>query len=163
MTEEQSTLHSPDDASDVLTAMVELVSTWSSLSVQAQIAQHIGLEINESDVRLLHTIGRLGKVRPAGLADALHVSRPTMSKSLSRLESTGLTERRQAIDDRRATIISLTSTGQDAYKKLVNVGVDMVEHALTVVPEIRTHSESFIRFAQVLRETNSHHPDRSNT
>lgn len=90
-----------DEVDELLSAMVELVSAWSSLTVQGRITDRIGLDINESDVRLLHTIGRLGAVRPAQLADALQVSRPTISKSLIRLGMAGLTTRRTAHDDRR--------------------------------------------------------------
>ena len=41
-------------ADELLAALVELVSAWSSPAVQARIAQRIGLDINESDIRSLY-------------------------------------------------------------------------------------------------------------
>lgn len=140
---------------DLLTAMVELVSTWSSLSTQTQVAQGVGLNLSEGDVRSLHTIGRLGEIRPAGLADLLQISRPTASKSLNRLTTAGLIERSEASDDRRASIIRLTVSGRKAYERLVEAGMTMVEQALESVPEMHTHADSFIQFAQALRATSA--------
>lgn len=149
--------------SDLLTAMVELVSTWASLSTQAQVAQGVGLSLSEGDVRSIHTIGRLGEVRPTKLADLLQISRPTASKSLSRLTSAGLIERSSASDDRRGSIIRLTAAGQQAYDQLVEAGMDMVEQALDSVPGMRAHANSFIQFAQALRATNALDPYVSTT
>lgn len=146
--------------SDLLTAMVELVSTWSSLSTQARVAHGVGLNLNEADVRSLHTIGRLGETRPAHLANILQTSRPTTSKSLTRLTAAGFIERSGASDDRRASIIRLTADGHKAYEQLVEAGMAMVEQALDSVPGMHAHTDSFVQFAQALRATNT--PDSPN-
>ena len=138
-------------ADELLAALVELVSAWSSPAVQARIAQRIGLDINESDIRSLHTIGRLGPVRPAALAAELHLSRPTVSKSLARLGAAGLIERREVERDLRASEIELSETGRDAYDRLAAVGVDMVEHALAEASASRIDASAFVHFTRALR------------
>ena len=138
------------EVGDLLSAMVALVSTWSSLSTQARVAQGVGLDMNESDVRSLHTIGRLGEVRPAELADWLHISRPTASKSLARLGSAGLIRRRPDPSDRRGTTIELSDAGTEAYERLVDAGIEMVRQALDTEPSMYEHADSFMRFARAL-------------
>lgn len=138
---------------ELLDAMVDLVSTWTSNSVQARIADSVGLSMNESDVRTIHTLGRLGDARPAELASAVHASRPTISKSLARLADAGLIARRAASTDGRGAHITLTPEGEAAYKKLVEAGIDMMQQALSSVPEMRGHTKAFTRFVTALRST----------
>lgn len=141
---------SGDVVAEALAAVVELVTAWSSTELQARIARRIGLDINEADIRTLHTIGRLGgATRPALLADELHLTRPTMSKSLSRLAAAGLTERRAAADDGRSAEIMLTPDGRRAYARLVDAGVEMVRAALDASPG--ADAETLSRFARALR------------
>lgn len=136
---------------ELLSAMVELVSSWTSLPMQAEIAARTGLSMNEADIRSLHTIGRLGNVRPAALARELHLSRPTMSKSLGRLGGAGLIHWEYAADDRRAKEIALTDAGQAAYDGLVSAGIDLVDHALAAVPAARADADIIIQFVRALR------------
>jgi DNA-binding MarR family transcriptional regulator len=137
---------------EVLAAFVDLVSTWSLTAVQARIAQRSGVDIAESDVRTLHTLGKLGgAARPAALADELGLTRPTMSKSLSRLEAAGLVERSAAADDGRATDLTLTESGRAAYQRLVDAGIEMVRTALEEAPVADT--QELIRFAHALRRS----------
>lgn len=135
---------------EVLATLVDLVTAWSSPQVQGQIARQIGLDINETDVRTLHTLGRAGGcARQAQLAADLHFSSPTMSKSLSRLRAAGLIEHAEAAIDRRARIVSLSPTGERAYQGLIAAGTSMVRDALQAAPGIDTHS--IIQFTRSLR------------
>lgn len=143
----------PSEVNDLLAAMVDLVSTWTSSSLQARIARNVGLAISEGDVRTIHTLGRLGEARPAELADAVHASRPTMSKSLARLSDAGLIARRTAVTDGRGAHITLTAEGKAAYEKLVDAGLVMMRQSLAEVPEMSGHTEVFTRFVQALRST----------
>ncbi|MGJ0203024.1 MarR family transcriptional regulator [Leucobacter sp. gxy201] len=137
-------------AEELLGAIVALVSSWSSTEVQSRIAHRIGLDIGESDVRTLHTIGRFGGgARPAQLADELQVTRPTMSKSLARLAAAGFITRTQAAHDGRATDVALTLAGARAYEALVDAGVEMVRRALDAAPT--SDVASIIAFTRALR------------
>lgn len=156
MTELRAGANTPEgarepQAADLLDALVSLVAAWSSPAVQREIAARIGLSMNEVDVRTLHTIGRLGAPRPAQLAAELHLTRPTTSKSLARLASDGLIERRAAADDARAAEITLTPAGQQAYDHLVDAGVAMVEQAIAQVQAGTTDAASIAQFARALR------------
>lgn len=143
---------SDQQVEEVLATFVELVSAWSSPRVQGQIAHQTGLDINEGDVRTLHTLGRIGgRVRPAQLALDLHLSRPTMSKSLARLLAAGLVERTVVAGDRRATDISLTPAGAHAYQSLIDAGTEMVRDALRLAPGIDT--DSIVQFTRALGAT----------
>lgn len=134
---------------EVLATLVELVTAWSSPLVQVQIARQTGLDINETDVRTLHMLGRLGGcARPAQLARQLHQSRPTMSKSLARLLAEGLIERAAVADDKRASDISLSPAGVAAYRGLVCAGTAMVRDALRLAPGIDT--SAIVQFTRAL-------------
>lgn len=140
-------------AEGLLDALVALMSVWSSLPVQGAIAASMGLEINEADVRTLHTLGRLGAVRPARVADELHLTRPTASKSIGRLAAAGLVTRRPAADDGRAVEVELTDLGRAGYRGLVEAGIAMVDRALSEVPLAEGEAASIVRFAAALRES----------
>ncbi|WP_017792746.1 MarR family winged helix-turn-helix transcriptional regulator [Leucobacter salsicius] len=152
MTTPTASSTSDQQVEEVLANFVELVSAWSSPRVQGQIARQTGLDINEGDVRTLHTLGRIGgSVRPAQLALDLHLSRPTMSKSLARLLAAGLVERTAVAGDRRATDISLTPSGARAYQGLIDAGTAMVRDALRLAPGIDTNS--IVQFTRALGAT----------
>lgn len=146
---------------ELLSAMVELVSSWTSLPMQAEIASRTGLSLNEADIRSLHTIGRFGNVRPAALARELHLSRPTMSKSLGRLSGAELIHWESAADDRRAKEIALTDAGQAAYDGLVSAGIDLVDHALAAIPAARADADTIIQFVRALRRADQAQPQSS--
>lgn len=139
-------------AADLLDALVSLVATWSSPVVQGEIAARMGISIIEADVRTLHTIGRFGSLRPAQIAAELYLSRPTTSKSLARLTTAGLIERRGAADDARAAEICLTAAGRQVYERLVDAGVAMVERAIAQVQPDVTDAASITQFARALRQ-----------
>lgn len=143
----------PPEVDSLLSSLVDLVSAWTSNSFQARIAQGVGLAINESDVRTIHTLGTLGEARPAELAEAVYASRPTISKSLARLTEAGLITRRASENDGRASHITLTPKGADAYTQLVDAGIGLVQQALAEVPEMRAHAAAFTRFVTALRST----------
>ena len=117
-------------AADLLTAVVGLISNWTAAVTQGSIAAAINLDIAEGDVRALYIIGQRGVgVQPAALAAELRLSRPTMSKTLSRLAAAGLVDRAPSRTDARSVLIELTESGQTAYDGLVLYGIRMVEHA----------------------------------
>lgn len=118
------------EAGELLRAAISLVTSWNSVAVQGRIARAVGITIAEADVRALYQLGLLGgAVQPSTLADDLQISRPTMSKVLTRLHAEGLIERSQLDHDRRATAVGLTEKGEEAYTRLAEAGATMVRHA----------------------------------
>jgi len=55
---------------------------------------------------------RLGEAKTSGLARAVHLSQPTVSGILTRLEKAGLVERRRPEGDRRSVVIRVTDEGR---------------------------------------------------
>ena len=120
----------------VLSTIVALVTAWTSVAAQGRIATQVGITIPETDIRALYTLGRHGcALRPAMLADELQISRPTMSKMISRLKAEGLVARSElpldaSSHDGRGALVTLTPTGLTAYDALVDAGKLMVAAAL---------------------------------
>lgn len=130
----------------ILTALTRLMTLWSSSRVQAQFARDAGVSIESSDIPALYMLGMQGGCRAAALADALHVTRPTMSKQLQRLENAGLVAREPDPADGRASIVTLSGSGRTAYDALVTRGLDAVEAAVhTWQTDDREHFAELIR------------------
>lgn len=130
----------------ILTAFTHLMTLWSSPRVQAQFARDAGIRIEPGDIPPLYMLGMQGGCRAAALADALRLSRPTMSKQLLRLEIAGLIVREPDPADGRASIVMLSAQGRTAYDALVTRGLEAVESALHAWP-----SEERERFAALTR------------
>lgn len=101
--------------------------SWSSSSIQASFASAAGLTIDPIDIPPLYVLGMSGPMRASDLASALHVTRPTMSKQLSRLTNAALIERVEDPSDRRASAIRLSPTGAAAYERLAARGVEALQ------------------------------------
>ena len=56
---------------------------------------------------------RLGGASIGALARAVHLSQPTVTGIVQRLEKRGLVERRRSLDDRRSSSIHVTATGRE--------------------------------------------------
>lgn len=60
----------------------------------------------------LRAAERLGAITISALARAVHLSQPTVSGILNRLERRGLVERKRSDDDRRSVVIEVTEEGR---------------------------------------------------
>jgi len=114
----------------ILTALTRLMTLWSSPRVQVQFARDAGVQVDSSDIPVLYTLGMQNGCRAATLADALRLTRPTMSKQLQRLENAGIVTREPDPADGRASIVALSTDGRAAYDALVARGLDAIENAL---------------------------------
>ncbi|WP_022899993.1 MarR family winged helix-turn-helix transcriptional regulator [Humibacter albus] len=116
---------------ELLAALTALVANWGSVATQEEIALRAGVAVEPGDVQPLYALGRTGPQRSSTLADTLRLSRPTMSKQLRRLAAAGLIDRSADAADGRASIVSLSTAGAEAYRRLVREGVVMVRGALS--------------------------------
>lgn len=132
---------------DLFDALVTLVTTWSSPRTQRFVADSVGVDLAVSDTQVLYTIGRFAGARPADVADELGITRPTMSKAITRLEEQGLIERRVGETDRRSVSLMLTSSGADVYARLVAFGAEATERAFAGLDpaEMRTTTNALRR------------------
>lgn len=94
----------PDDLGTDLLRAAAALTRWAS--------RHASLDLPLAQARLLSLVQELGPVRIGELAAADHCSQPTMSTQVQRLETEGWLQRSVDPDDSRASLISLTSSGQ---------------------------------------------------
>ncbi|WP_298040944.1 MarR family winged helix-turn-helix transcriptional regulator [uncultured Microbacterium sp.] len=124
--------------SALLAALTHLMARWSSTSVQESVAASAGVRIDSADIPALYMLGLEGPSRSSALAAALHLTRPTMSKQLARLERAGLIERRTDPSDGRASVIILSPAGGTAHRRLVAEGVAMLHSATAAWDDAET-------------------------
>ncbi|PKI89755.1 MarR family transcriptional regulator [Actinomycetales bacterium SN12] len=120
----------PSPENELLQALTLLVARWSSPNVQRSVAQSAGVTVDAGDVSALYILGLHGPLRAGDLADAMHISRPTVSKQLARLERAGMITRESDPNDGRATIVALSAEGASAHRRLLAQGIRMMRHAL---------------------------------
>lgn len=114
----------------LLTSLTGLMSRWSSLELQRRITAECGVTLDPVAVSALYTLGIMGgSSRPSALADGLHLSRPSTSKLIARLEDAGLISRTAHSSDRRSVSVALTERGAETYRRLVQAGITMVAGA----------------------------------
>ena len=68
-------------------------------------------DLAPSHARALSVLGRHGLMRLSELSDHLHIAPRSTTEVVDALESRGLVERRPDPDDRRATLVALTTEG----------------------------------------------------
>lgn len=78
------------------------------------VAEHAGLAIQPSQYPLLATLDRYGPQTIGELTEAMELSQPTVTRSVSRLIEMGLVEAGRLHRDQRHKTISLTKAGQAA-------------------------------------------------
>ncbi|QEV98906.1 MarR family transcriptional regulator [Microbacterium caowuchunii] len=115
----------------VLSSLTHLMARWSSAQVQAEIARDAGAEIDTPDIPALYMLGLEGPLRASDLADRLHLSRPTASKQLARLDRSGLVVRTAEPGDGRVTIVALSAKGRKLHERLVAQGRTMAAAAMS--------------------------------
>ena len=114
----------------LLGSLTRLMSRWSSLEFQRRITAECGVRLDPVAVRALYVLGvEGGAARPSTIADELHLSRPSTSKLLARMGDAGLIERARDTADGRSASISLSASGRDTYRRLVDAGIDIVGSA----------------------------------
>ncbi|MBK0420636.1 MarR family transcriptional regulator [Leucobacter sp. CSA2] len=120
---------SPDGPA-ILLSLARLTSLWSSHDYQRRVSVAAGVSLDPATVRAVYLLGLAdGPIRPSELAGALHLSRPSTSKLLGRLEAAGLVDRVPDPLDRRSLGVTLGADGQRAFSQLFGAGIDMVASA----------------------------------
>lgn len=125
MTESSPT---PDDLGTDLLRAAATLTRWAS--------RHASLDLPLAQARLLSLVQELGPVRIGELAAADHCSQPTMSTQVQRLETEGWLQRSVDPDDSRASLMSLTSSGQRTLDRAREARRDVVEPLLQTLDPI---------------------------
>src|SRR3974390_2970828 len=107
----------PDD--EMLTGRLRLAVT----RLARVLRQRDESEMPPTDVAILTSIAWAGEPTLSSLAIAEHVARPTVTKSINKLEADGLIERVTDTEDGRVTRVRLSPAGRrrvSIYRKRVN-------------------------------------------
>jgi DNA-binding MarR family transcriptional regulator len=83
----------------------------------------------------LHVLAGHDGISQRDLADALHLSPPTVSKMLQAMQKAGAVERRPDAADQRLTRVFLTDPGRDLERRLQGVVADFVNETIGDLPE----------------------------
>ena len=114
----------------MLSAFATVARQWGAVPVDGHIAESIGLAIEDSEIRIIYMLGaRTRELRPGDVAEELGVSRPTLSKSLTRLRNANLIVGETDPTDKRSINLRLTDAGKDAYQRLIDMGTGLVRAA----------------------------------
>lgn len=144
------------ETGEALLALTRLISHWSSQDMQRSVIGASGVSLDPVAVRALYLLGiSQGESTPSKLADELHLSRPSTSKLIARLESVDLIARNASPRDRRSVSIGLSPRGREIFEELFGAGIAMITAAtLDWDPdELRTFTALLPRFVAGLLAT----------
>lgn len=85
------------------------------------------LDLSLTQIKTLHTLDDAGELPVTGLADALGVSLPAMSRCVDGLHARGLVSREENPDDRRCKRVSVTAPGRDVPRRLHEARLSHIE------------------------------------
>lgn len=116
--------------SELLANLSALILLWESPSLQEQILARTGEPLDQPAHQTLRHLLAWGSMRPTSLAEALSTGASHVSKILRRLEDDGLVRRTVDPSDRRATLVALTPTGEEAARSVYALGDRMITEVL---------------------------------
>ncbi|MDH6182420.1 DNA-binding MarR family transcriptional regulator [Microbacteriaceae bacterium SG_E_30_P1] len=116
--------------SDLLANLSALILLWDSPAIQGDILAKSGESIDQQSHATLRHLLAWGPMRPTALSEVLATGASHVSKIVGRLEADGLVVRAPDPSDRRATLISLTSAGEEAARGVYALGDRMIAEVL---------------------------------
>ena len=105
------------------------------LHKQLMLSTLAGQGTHPGQIFCLHVLAGHDGISQRDLADALRLSRPTVSKMLQAMQKAGAVERRPDAADRRLTRVFLTAAGRDLERQLRGVVADFVNETIGDLPE----------------------------
>jgi len=116
--------------SELLANLSALILLWDSPAVQGQILAKTGEAVDQQSHAALRHLAAWGPMRPTAMSEVLGTGASHVSKIVGRLEEAGLVVRSTDPADRRATLISLTETGEEAARGVYELGDRMINEVL---------------------------------
>ena len=108
---------------DRIQASLKLVAqSGNQVRVHEELLRVAGVRIDRAGLALLYKLGRHDDLpcRVTSLAGMLGVDTPTVTRKVQQLEREGYVVREPDPEDRRASLISLTESGQDALARVLS-------------------------------------------
>lgn len=123
-----------DDTTLRAALLEQLVATNAELSVLVgERKRWLRLDITMGQLRALMFVSREQLTFVSDVADTLGISRPAASVMVDRLVQLGMIARHEDQEDRRRTLVTLTSAGRDLVDQLLN-GPASMRDSLTRLP-----------------------------
>ena len=91
--------------------------------------------VDKAGLAVLHETRRLGTIRPSDLAAQMRLDLSTISRHLRSLEKQGMIARTADPDDARAQRISITTSGADVLKRMMDHRAAVIREAIAHWPE----------------------------
>jgi DNA-binding MarR family transcriptional regulator len=98
----------------------------------------------------LLALSRTDGLSQSELASVLHVSRPTVTTMLQKMEAAGIVERRTDEHDQRVTRLYLTPEGRRLAERMRAVHAEVIDSTIGSLPE--ADRRELLRLLQVLNE-----------
>lgn len=108
-------------------------------------------QVRPAQAGCLQVLAHRGGMSQSDLAEVLHVSRPTVTAMLQRMESAGLVERRTDEADSRVTRVSLTQEGRACAARLRDSLAAMLDVSMGSMTEADK-----LEFTRILEAANDH-------
>jgi len=102
--------------------------------LMAGVVRRLPRDLSRTAEATLRTLDRLGPTRLSQLAVHEHVSQPTMTALVTRLEREGLLARRSDAADGRVVLVVLTTAGRRYLRRRQRVGTDLVAGLIAQLP-----------------------------
>lgn len=80
---------------------------------------HLSADMTPTQFSILTTLSKKGQLDQNSLALEVALERSSVAEILPRLESRGIVERRQSLDDKRVKLVRLTRKGSEVVKRLM--------------------------------------------
>jgi DNA-binding MarR family transcriptional regulator len=123
-------------AGDPLTALV-FTEHMGIVHRQRQLLHRVFAKqhLHPAQAMCMRMLAMRGEVTQSELADAMILSRPSITRILQRMERAGLVTRRTAAADQRQTLVALTEEGRDLQHRLDTAMAEYVAVTLDRMPE----------------------------
>ena len=151
------------DLEGVDAVSLRVYEAWGrTLHLQRQLAGRILPEksLHPAQARCIWAISSNDDITQRDLADLLHLSRPTVTTMLQRLERAGLVQRHSDEDDQRLTRIRLTHAGRKLDARLREFHREFINATVgSMTPEDQREFERLLCLAHDNIETVLAHTD----
>ena len=112
---------------------------WARLRSFELILSRAGVDVDRSGIVILTTLHRIGPMRMSDLAVDIGLDRSTISRQVAAVVRSGHVQKMNDSADARASLLTLTASGQAARKKLADAWHDIV---LELVAEWTTEEQT---------------------
>ncbi|MCC2277676.1 MarR family transcriptional regulator [Streptomyces sp. ET3-23] len=134
----------PDDVGhEIADALGTLLKRGTRAHLYGRLTKGLGEAVDETTYPVLSGLARTGSCSAADLAGEIGLDRSGVTRRATRLEEAGLLRREPHPDDRRATLLALTETGQRVVQTTRQRLATLIEASLTSWPP--EEAQSFAR------------------